>query len=217
MNATAFHIAVFCKAPVAGAVKTRLIPAYGADGARDIYVQLAERTLATVHDTCEAHGASASLWVADDLTHPSVQRWCRDLNVPSHQQIGADLGARMLHCLKTMCKKHQRVLLIGTDCPAFTPEHLHRAAHALTETCAWVFTPAEDGGYVLVGSNAPSKIPFAQVTWSTIEVMTQTRAALSLQNLPWAETETLWDVDVQADVERAQRDGLLPNRLHVQS
>ena len=51
MNAAAFHIAIFCKAAVAGSVKTRLIPAYGAEGAKDIYVQLAQRTIATVRTT----------------------------------------------------------------------------------------------------------------------------------------------------------------------
>ena len=204
-----FHIAVFCKAPVAGSVKTRLIPAYGAEGAKDIYVQLAERTLATVHATCAAQGASASLWVADDLTHEAVQRWRKEFSMPTHGQVGADLGARMLHCLQAMHEKHRRILLIGTDCPAFTPEHLHRAANALTDSCAWVFTPAEDGGYVLVGSNAPTAEPFTDIAWSTRNVMQQTRAALSAASLRWADMDTLWDVDVEADVLRAERNSFL--------
>ena len=36
---------IFAKAPVAGAVKTRLIPALGPEGARDLYIELFERTL----------------------------------------------------------------------------------------------------------------------------------------------------------------------------
>ncbi len=200
----AFHIAIFCKAPVAGNVKTRLIPAFGAEGAKDIYVQLALRTLATVRLACATYGVSASLWVADDLTHATVQRWSNELNMPMHQQVGTDLGARMLHCLETMCAKQQRVLLIGTDCPAFTGEHLLRAANALTASCSWVFTPAEDGGYVLVGSSAPRAEPFAGVAWGTSEVMAQTRSALRASNTPWAETATLWDVDNVADVGRAE-------------
>jgi rSAM/selenodomain-associated transferase 1 len=209
MKAIAFHIAVFCKAPVANRVKTRLIPMFGAEGAKDIYVQLAERTLSTVHKTCEAHEASASLWVTDDVTHAAVKRWSTEFNLPIHRQVGADLGARMLHCLQTMGATHQRILLIGTDCPAFTPEHLLRAANALTQSCGWVFTPAEDGGYVLVGTTAPRAEPFTGIAWSTGEVMSQTRAALSVANLIWAEMNTLWDVDIEADVRRAVRDSLL--------
>ena len=209
MHVSAFHIAVFCKAPVSGSVKTRLIPAFGAEGAKDIYVQLAERTFATTRTTCELHEASASLWVADDLTHETVRRWSKEFNLPTHQQIGADLGARMLHCLQTMREKHPRVLLIGTDCPALTSEHLLSAANSLTATCSWVFTPAEDGGYVLVGSNAPRAEPFTDIAWSTSDVMPQTRAALSAASLKWAEMDTLWDVDVKADVLRAERNSFL--------
>ena len=209
MNPSAFHIAIFCKAPIAANVKTRLIPAFGAEGAKDIYVQLVERTLATARATCEAYEASASLWVADDFTHDAVRRWCEATNFPTYQQVGADLGARMLHCLQTMSEKHQRVLLIGTDCPAFTHEHLLRAANALTESCPWVFTPAEDGGYVLVGSNAACAVPFTGIAWSTEAVMPQTRAALSTANLAWAEMATLWDVDIAADVSRAKKNSFL--------
>lgn len=205
MTPRVFHIAIFCKAPVAGNVKTRLIPAFGKQGATDIYAQLAERTLATVRTTCEAYEASASLWVADDVTHETIRRWSADFGLPTFQQIGADLGERMLNCMQTMRDKHQRVLLIGTDCPAFTGEHLQRAADALTGSCAWVFTPAEDGGYVLVGSNSPCAEPFTDIEWSTDEVMAQTRTALVAANLKWAEMNTLWDVDVTADVLRAER------------
>lgn len=208
-NLKAFHVAIFCKAPVDGRVKTRLIPAFGSDGATDIYVQLAERTLATVQATCQAHQATASLWVADDVTNETVKRWSSKFNAPIHQQIGGDLGARMLHCLQTMHDNHQRVLLIGTDCPAFTSDHLLRAANALNASCSWVFTPAEDGGFALVGSNAPFAAPFIDIAWSTDQVMSQTRAALLTANLMWAEMETLWDVDVAADVKRAQRNSFL--------
>lgn len=209
MNPSTFHIAIFCKAPVAESVKTRLIPAFGAEGAKEIYVQLAERTFTTVRATCEAYAASASLWVADDLAHLTVQRWSNAFNFPTHQQIGADLGARMLHCLQTVAEEHQRVLLIGTDCTAFTRGHLLSAANSLTASCSWVFTPAEDGGYVLVGSSAPCKEPFSDIAWSTNKVMPQTRAALIAANLHWAETETLWDVDTEADVLRAVSDNVL--------
>ena len=209
MKADAFHIAIFCKAPVAGTVKTRLISTYGEEGAKDIYVQLAERTMATVRTTCEVCDASASLWVAGDLGHEAVRRWSSEFNFSTHQQFGADLGARMLHCLQTMHEMHRRVLLIGTDCPAFTHEHLLLAASALTTTSPWVFTPAEDGGYVLVGSSSPRVEPFVDIAWSTNVVMQQTRAALATANLRWEELETLWDVDSADDVLRAERNRFL--------
>ena len=199
MNAT-FHVAIFCRPLIAGEVKTRLIPAYGAEGAARIYAQLVERTLRTAAAT----GATASLWVAGDTTHASVTDWAQRYTLPVHAQCGGDLGERMSNCLATLAEKHELVLLIGTDCPALSVEDLRTAAAQINESCHWVFTPAEDGGYVLVGSNAPSAAPFANIAWSTSEVMTQTRNALRANGLTWAETATLWDVDVAADVERAK-------------
>ncbi len=195
------HIAVFCRPLIAGPVKTRLIPKYGEDGSVRIYAQLVERVLQTVAET----GASASLWVAGDTKHASVTNWAQRYSLPVHPQCEGDLGERMSNCLAMVAKKYERVLLIGTDCPALTAEHLHSAAAALSESCQWVFTPVEDGGYALVGSNAPSAEPFANIAWSTSQVMTQTRNALRTHALVWSETTTLWDVDEAADVERAQR------------
>ena len=129
--------------------------------------------------------------------------------MPVLVQRDGDLGERMLHCLATLCAEHERVLLIGTDCPAFTVEVLAHASQSLTRECAWVFTPAEDGGYVLVGSNAPTPHPFINIAWSTSEVMAQTRTALTAHGLAWSETATLWDVDDAVDVARARDSRLL--------
>lgn len=208
-NHAPFHIAVFCKAPVAGRVKTRLIPAFGADRAAAIYRQLAQRALQTVADAREQYAAAASLWVADDTDHPAIRQWSTGFNLPVFQQQGDDLGARMLHCLKSLCTDQCPTLLIGTDCPALSSTDLALAAQALNVDTSWVFTPAEDGGYVLVGSNAPSAVPFSGIAWSTDAVMTQTRAALASAGEHWAEMPKRWDVDEPADVERAATLGLL--------
>ena len=204
-----FHIAVFCKAPVAGRVKTRLIPQFGAGGAAAIYLQLALHALQTVNDAREQYATTASLWVADDTEHPAIRQWSRDFNLPVFLQQGEDLGARMLHCLQSLAADRQRVLLIGTDCPALTAGDLASAAATLDAGNRWVFTPAEDGGYVLVGSNAPNAVPFSDVAWSTDAVMAQTRAALAAANERWAEMPRLWDVDEPADVGRAVALGLI--------
>ena len=200
-----FHIAIFCRPLIAGQDKTRLIPAYGAEGAARIYAQLVERTLQTVAET----GATASLWVAGDTAHASVLDWAQRYSLRVHSQCEGDLGERMSQCLAILAEIHDRVLLIGTDCPAFMAEDLQAAAACLSDNCHWVFTPAEDGGYVLVGSNAPRTAPFANIAWSTSEVMTQTRGALRANALAWAETAKLWDIDEAVDVERARNARLI--------
>jgi glycosyltransferase A (GT-A) superfamily protein (DUF2064 family) len=129
--------------------------------------------------------------------------------MPRFAQCEGDLGQRMFDCLDTLARTHERVLLMGTDCPALDVAHVRAAADALAPDCPWVFTPAEDGGYVLVGSNRPAMAPFTDIAWSTHRVMAQTRRALSRHALAWAEMATLWDVDEPADVERARTAGFI--------
>jgi rSAM/selenodomain-associated transferase 1 len=207
------RIAVFCKPPQPGQVKTRLIPRFGAEGAAAIYRQLAERTLANVAEARAVTGAEASLWVAGDLRDHAIADWCGRFALSSHAQQGETLGDRMLHCLQTLCAGGNSALLIGTDCPALSGSDLLAAATALTPLCPWVFSPAEDGGYVLVGSRSPSAVAFDGIAWSTEAVMAQTRAALLAGGQRWAELPMRWDVDEAVDVERAVAAGLvLPPR-----
>lgn len=208
-SAPPFHVAVFCKAPVPGQVKTRLIPAFGAAAATALYRDMVRRSLATVQAVRDRCGARASLWVADDITHPQVRAWAATFDLALHRQRGTDLGERMLHCLQTLGSGGQSVLLIGTDCPSLRADDLIAAGHALRDGPPWVFTPAEDGGYVLVGSRAATVGAFAHVHWSTPQVMAQTRAALTRCGERWAEMPTRWDVDEPADVHRAVAAGLL--------
>jgi uncharacterized protein len=203
------HIAVFCRPLVAGQVKTRLIANYGEAGATQIYQRMVERTLTTVRTTCDAINATASLWVAGDCAHPSIVEWSQRFELSVHAQSTGDLGVRMFDCLIHSKLRAHNAILIGTDCPAFTAEHITMAATLLRNETPWVFTPAEDGGYVLVGSNAPTAAPFENIDWSTARVMDQTRAALKRAALSHAELPTLWDVDLPEDVSRAQFENFL--------
>jgi uncharacterized protein len=203
------EFAVFCKAPIAGRVKTRLIPAFGAEKAAQIYRALLLKTLVTVDEARQRLGASASLWVADDLTDSSLLDLSQRFGLPRYAQSAGDLGDRMFTCLRSLQQKATRVVLIGTDCPAFTPEHLVNAANALTPESPWVFTPAEDGGYVLVGTSQADELPFRDMRWSDSTVMAETRRRLADASLMWSEMPTLWDVDCAADVNRAEQLGWL--------
>jgi uncharacterized protein len=148
------HILIFCREPIENQVKTRLIGRYGADVVTRWYCEMVERTLRTASEACDALGARLSLWIASDTGHPAVREWADRFEATLYVQQGSDLGERMHHALATLATYGSRALLIGTDCPAFTPPHLIEAFAALSPEVTWVFTPAEDGGYVLVGTCA---------------------------------------------------------------
>ncbi|WP_194715505.1 TIGR04282 family arsenosugar biosynthesis glycosyltransferase [Noviherbaspirillum soli] len=200
------HIAIFTRAPVPGMAKTRLIPLLGAEGAARVQRQMTWRTLGTA---CAVPDAQVSLWCAGDIAHPFLQECASHFGVPCLPQSDGDLGLRMAHCLRTVLATHRKALLIGTDCPAFDAGALQSAALAL-DAARMVFTPAEDGGYVLVGARRGGLAPrcFSEVAWSTAQVMAQTRQRLReagwQQARDWHEMPVLWDVDTPADYLRAR-------------
>jgi glycosyltransferase A (GT-A) superfamily protein (DUF2064 family) len=90
-------------------------------------------------------------------------------------------------------------LLMGTDCPALTPERLRTAANALDRVDAFVI-PAADGGYVLIGLRRHDPALFAAIRWGTDRVMAEIRERLAALQWSWAEGETLCDIDEAEDL-----------------
>ena len=173
MNSTV--IIIFAKAPQPGAVKTRLIPLLGAEGAAALHVKLVRHTLDTVRAAAlkpvELHGAP-------DI-EDSFFRFCGgQYGVILEPQASGDLGARMRCAFGKALATHARALLIGTDCPALTARHLRQADRALREGADAVCVPCEDGGYALIGLTRVDARLFEGITWGGDSVMDDTRARL---------------------------------------
>ncbi|MDB5758551.1 MAG: hypothetical protein JWM30_1840 [Burkholderia sp.] len=199
------HVAIFSRAPVAGASKTRLIPLLGAEGAAH-----AQRVM-TWHALEMASAlpdASVSLWCAGDVAHPFLQLCSAHFHVECVPQCDGDLGMRMADCLARGLAMHQQVLLIGSDCPSMSTADLAQAADAL-DAARMVFIPAEDGGYVLVGARRGGLETgcFEDVAWGSGQVMAQTQQQLITRGWnvgeDWLELSALWDVDTPEDFKRA--------------
>jgi rSAM/selenodomain-associated transferase 1 len=205
-GADAVGIAVFARAPVPGQCKTRLIPVLGPDGAADLHRRMIERTVrcATLADT-----GQVSLWCAPDASDGTFADLGRTLQIALRVQEGADLGERMRHAFDVQPPGYP-LLLVGTDCPALTPDLLRSCACCLREGDDAVFLPSDDGGYVLVGLRTPQPVLFDAMTWSTDRVMRETRRRLTRLGLRWREPATLWDVDTPADLARLRASGLMP-------
>jgi len=192
------QVAVLAKAPVAGLAKTRLIPALGPRGAARLQRQF---TRAALHTAGAAGLGAVTLWCAPHAQHRFFRALRRTTGLACRVQPEGDLGARMHAAFVQHCAEGP-LLLTGTDCPPLTPAHLRQAAQALLDGADAVFHPAEDGGYVLVGLRRPQAALFEGIAWSTPEVMAQTRARAATLGLRVRELQTLWDVDLPADLAR---------------
>ncbi|HEX8644724.1 MAG TPA: TIGR04282 family arsenosugar biosynthesis glycosyltransferase [Allosphingosinicella sp.] len=180
------RILVFAKAPVPGRVKTRLIPALGADGAARLAAQMLERTI----EEALATGLEVEL-----CGEPDAAFWSGTPVARSAQGPGT-LGERLARAAE---RAGGRVLLIGSDCPALERERLAAAAASL-DTHDAVLHPAEDGGYVLLGLRRFDAAIFAGIAWSTASVCAATIERIEAIGWSVDVRETLRDVDEPADL-----------------
>ena len=90
-------------------------------------------------------------------------------------------------------------MLIGTDAPALNADVLAAACAALDQQDA-VFVPALDGGYALIGLTRPAPELLLDMTWSTPQVMADTRERARRHGWRWAELAPVADIDEPADL-----------------
>lgn len=194
-------VIVFAKAPVPGAVKTRLARAIGREGASRLYGRFVEHVL----DTAKRAGLGpVELCCTPDTSHPFFA--APRASVTLTEQGPGDLGERMLRALARALRTASAAILIGSDCPALEPRHLADAAARLAAGDDAVLGPAEDGGYVLLGARRVDTRLFEGIDWGGPEVLNATRRALGALGWRWGELETLWDVDRPEDLSRLARD-----------
>lgn len=191
------HLAVLARAPIPGSAKTRLIPALGEVGAARLHRQMVLRTLAIAH---AARIGPVMLWGAAEKSDRFFRALMRH-GVRYGPQPAGDLGERMRGVM--LATLPAPTILIGTDCPPLTAEHLRAAASALRAGQDAVFIPVEDGGYALIGLNKAAPIElFLNMPWGSSNVMTETRTRLKKFGSQWTELATLWDIDRPEDLER---------------
>ena len=193
------RLVVFAKAPITGQVKTRLIPQIGAANAAQLHRLMTSQILATA---TESNICPIELWCTPDDTHEFFQQLKSQYPISLFSQSGSDLGERMFHAASDVLGRAKQVVIVGSDCPQFSAQHLTDAVDTITETNNdMVLTPAFDGGYVLIGMNKVGHRLFDHISWGSSNVLAQTRVALQDLGWRWQELPTLRDVDEVADLE----------------
>lgn len=184
------HLVLMAKAPRMGRVKTRLAAGLGLVGAWAFHRRCLIDTARKLTDgrwNCRL--SVTPDWAVADLR---LDGWS------GIAQGGGDLGARMVRPLQSL--PPGPVVIVGSDIPGVHARHIAAAFHALGQN-DWVFGPATDGGYWLVGARRRPRLadPFKGVRWSSEHALADT-----LANLPKgtrvAFLETLADVDEAADL-----------------
>lgn len=190
----ACRIFIFAKAPLPGAVKTRLIPRLGAAGA----AQVAQRMLNfACAEALAVSGARAELCASPK---PSDPAWHGRIpaGVETSDQGSGELGERLARATRRATNAGECAILIGSDCPALDRKRLKLAVDALQDVDAFIH-PTLDGGYALLALRRFSPDLFSGIAWSTSAVAEQTLKRLRTLGWSYAAGETLRDIDEPAD------------------
>lgn len=196
-HGAAVSVCVFARTPVPGQVKTRLVPALGADGAARLH------TAMTRHVATQARLAGTGpvrLCCTPSVEHPFFAALGERPGVTLRLQRGDDLGARMAAAVEEALSETDAVILVGADCPYLEPGDFMEAAEHLRGGAGAVVVPALDGGYVLLGLSAPLPALFQDMPWGTSEVMARTRERLVASGVAWREMNPRPDVDRPDDL-----------------
>ena len=183
---------VFTRNPELGKVKTRLAKTVGNAIALKIYTFLLEKT----RDIAVQVSADKAVYYSVKVRENDI--WDTN-NFQKHQQVGEDLGIRMLHAFKNGFKAgYEKVMIIGSDLYDLTAETIENAFIALEDNEV-VIGPAEDGGYYLLGMNSLEEKVFKNKNWGTETVRKNTLEELKDKKVFLL--GELNDVDVFEDIE----------------
>lgn len=209
---------IMTKAPIPGTTKTRLHQALTP-------IEAAELSSCFIKDTVRnATQVAASLEVDVFAVYtPAGSERIYDALLPSTckrlLQRGSDLGERLQHAGEDfIALGYSGFCLVNSDSPTLPPTVLIDAVNRLQHRGhRVVLGPASDGGYYLIGLNAPQRRLFADITWSTSRVFSETldRAAelgMAIELLPeWYDVddaETLRRLQAECASDRPSTDGL---------
>lgn len=205
MENKAIEWIVLSKAPIPGLVKTRLIPELGEHNACDIYGQLLTRLENTLRELRSTKKTHIALWIAGDCEHEAFRSWA-DIATVYKQSAqddlsSIDLGVRMAIAVKSALTRDRIPILIGVDVPGLDVPYLvdclqHIESHDL------VISPAEDGGYGLLGMKQFYTELFENKLWGTDSIFAETQRDIQRLEIPAKYLPQVWDVDEPEDVAR---------------
>jgi rSAM/selenodomain-associated transferase 1 len=183
-------------APIAGEVKTRLVPPLTAREAAALNVCFLRDMAANIDSVSETEAASGLV-----VYTPTGSESAFDGVLPRRfkllAQRGTSLGERLCNATDDLLREgYGAVCLINSDSPTLPKSILIRAIELLaTDGDRVVLGAAEDGGYYLIGLKHAHRNLFNEIAWSTSDVLARTRQRAAEIDLPVELLPPWYDVD----------------------
>lgn len=192
------RLLIFARFPEPSKVKTRLIPALGAEAAAALHAEMTAHTFHWARELRRLNGVDLEIRFDGGSIIAMNGHFGCDLRYV--RQCEGDLGSRLTEGFQQAFEcGFSEVLAVGTDCPAITTALAIQAFNCL-ETHDVVVGPAEDGGYYLIGLKSFSPRVFERIEWGTERVLDQTLERVEETKLSAAQLVELADVDRPCDL-----------------
>ncbi len=198
------RLVLLAKRPVAGRVKTRLVPPLSPEQACALYEAFLSdqvRFLRSLADRYSIEIRLAGRWSA------ACERRLSLAGLPRRAQGPGDLGARLLRAFEHGSRTGaEATLALAADAPTLPAALVEEAAAVLRGGAAAVVAPADDGGYVLIGMRRPLAPLFDGIPWGGPDVLRETCERAERHGVDLRMLEAWYDVDDAGGLRRLARD-----------
>lgn len=188
-------LVIMARAPIAGKVKTRLIPAMGKKRATLIYQILLDTI---TRELSPSDHYRLILSCTPETTHPKFTSYRLNRRIGIHKQPTGCLGRRMYRIIAAGLRKYQNVIIIGSDLTNLTRQQVENAFQTLHNNDL-VLGLAQDGGYGLIGMKKNHPHIFRSMPWSSARVARLTLERIQRANLKLVTFTGLLDIDTPQD------------------
>jgi uncharacterized protein len=184
------------KAPIAGDVKTRLVPpltpaeaaALNVCFLRDMAANMVEVTTTGLADALVVYTPAGAESAFDGVLPKGFKLLA---------QRGESLGDRLCNATDDLLRDgYSAVCLINSDSPTLPRSVLHQAIESLAKDGdRVVLGAADDGGYYLIGLKQAHRRLFDRIAWSTADVLVDTIERAEAIGVPVDLLPRWYDVD----------------------
>ena len=207
-------LGLMAKAPLAGEVKTRLVPPLTAREAAALNVCFLRDMAENIKGLGKTKPTSGFV-----VYTPTGSESAFDGVLPEGfkllAQRGLSLGERLCNATEDLLRQgYLAACLINSDSPTLPRSILIRAIESLaTGGDRVVLGPAEDGGYYLIGLKHAHRNLFNEIAWSTSDVLARTTQRAAEIELPVELLPPWYDVDDADTLDRLCEELLFTSSL----
>lgn len=218
MRALKRKLIIFAKAPIAGHAKSRMIPLLGAVGAAQLHREITRWLLSKLSRSVEKGADEKAdyeleLWAASDIEHPFFKECADEFGITLKLQQGDDLGERQFLAMQSALAENDHVVIVGSDVVSLKKNDIQEAFGTLEQGDDLVISPAEDGGYGLIGSSKIERGVFNGIVWGAEQVYEEMVNNLNRLDYRWQRLSEVWDLDRPDDLIRLRSYPELPTGI----